>query len=58
MFDSELAKKFISKIEAMTFEEIDERASRAPSIGIESLVENLPSFYTLCEDFYLGEHND
>ena len=58
MFDSELAKKFISKIEAMTFEEIDERASRAPSIGIESLVENLPTLELLYEDVYLGEKND
>lgn len=52
MFDSELAKKFLSKIEAMTFEEIDERASRAPSIGIEGLVEHLPSLELLCEEVF------
>ena len=50
MFDSELAKKFLSKIEAMTFEELDERASRAPSIGIEGLVENLPTLELLYEE--------
>lgn len=55
MFDSELAKKFLSKIEAMTFEEIDERASSAPSIGIEGLFENLPTLELLYEDVYLGD---
>lgn len=34
MANSNLAKKFLSKIEAMTFEEIDERASRARDCGI------------------------
>ena len=51
MYGSEVARKFLSKIEAMTFEEIDERASRAPSIGIEGLVEHLPSLELLCELF-------
>lgn len=50
MFDSALAKKFLEKIETMSFEELDERASRAPSIGIEGLVENLPTLELLYEE--------
>ena len=52
MFDSELARKFLSKIETMTFEEIDETVSLAPSIGIEGLVEHLPSLELLFEEVF------
>lgn len=41
MSDSELDQKFLSKIEAMTFEEIDERASRACDCGASSWVNNI-----------------
>lgn len=50
MFDSELAKKFLLKIEKMSFEELDERASKAPSVGIEGLVEHLPSLEVMFEE--------
>lgn len=41
MFDSELSKKFIEKIETLSFEEIDERASHAPDVGMGKILEAL-----------------
>ncbi|HFX7563428.1 hypothetical protein Q5X40_16900 [Acinetobacter baumannii] len=52
MFDSALARKFLEKIGTMSFEELDEKASRAPSIGIEGLVENLPSLEAMIEEVF------
>ena len=41
MFDSKLAKKFLAKIDSMTFREIDERATKASSCGIHNLIETI-----------------
>lgn len=43
VFNAELAKKFLEKIETMPFEEMDERASHAPSSGISGILNELPA---------------
>ncbi|MDB0077503.1 hypothetical protein [Acinetobacter baumannii] len=51
MFDSNLAKKFLEKINTMSFEELDARASQAPSSGIAGILDELPCLELVYEIF-------
>lgn len=57
MFDSNLAKKFLEKINAMSFEELDARASQAPSSGISGILDELPCLELVCEIFEESQQN-
>ena len=57
MFDSNLAKKFLEKINTMSFEELDARASQAPSSGIAGILGELPCSEFVCEIFEEAQQN-
>jgi len=51
MFDSNLAKRFLEKINTMSFEELDARASQASSSGISGILDELPCLELVDEIF-------